>query len=469
MRFLLGIACYFVTLPSFIERTRMGKKNFLFILFACVAIVTTAQHKEVELAVVPDSVVPGLAMYITPLMHDSGNNALEMKHKGGNLFFAEVPSSSTGFYKIFGVRNGAQYYTTLYLPGNENLSVPLTMRGTSMRVDSSSDNVALTAYQDIVNANSRRLWMSDATDDAAINRLILSYMTSADSLLSLSDCSVPVKEYLKLWSYISAYNAMQNAKRRADGTGHSLSLCSGDILSGAGNLFDSSMAALFFESYLIIEENIPQDTTLVGKLSYLYQNYKNEHLRKRVATSLVENFLTRHNYEADFDGGRAQLSEAVEKYGIDGKHLAAYDERRATIKGTPFPQSVKLYDANGNLVDFSTFKGKYVYIDMWASWCAPCRKEIPHLQKLEKELQNDDVVFLSISIDTDVDAWKQKMAEHNMHGYQLIDSNNTLGKALNVRGIPFFVIYDKDGRLYMHGAPRPSRGDALKEMLEKLH
>ena len=113
-------------------------------------------------------------------------------------------------------------------------------------------------------------------------------------------------------------------------------------------------------------------------------------------------------------------------------------------------------------------RGKYVYIDLWASWCVPCCREVPHLQKLEKELENKDVVFLSISIDQKVEAWKKKMADLQVHGNQWHDSEGTLGKALNVKGIPFFLIYDKEGKLYMYNAPRPSMGLALKELLEGL-
>ena len=119
-------------------------------------------------------------------------------------------------------------------------------------------------------------------------------------------------------------------------------------------------------------------------------------------------------------------------------------------------------------MDFSQLRGKYVYIDLWASWCVPCCREVPHLQKLEKELENKDVVFLSISIDQKVEAWKKKMADLQVHGNQWHDSEGTLGKALNVKGIPFFLIYDKEGKLYMYNAPRPSMGLALKELLEGL-
>ena len=136
--------------------------------------------------------------------------------------------------------------------------------------------------------------------------------------------------------------------------------------------------------------------------------------------------------------------------------------------GSAFPKGVVLQDADGNVVDFSAFKGKYVYIDLWASWCGPCRKEIPHLQAIEEQMKDGNVVFLSISTDADSGAWKKSMAELNLHGHQLHDRDNTLCDALNIKGIPFFLVYDKEGRLHTYGAMRPSKGVLLKEFLEEL-
>lgn len=90
------------------------------------------------------------------------------------------------------------------------------------------------------------------------------------------------------------------------------------------------------------------------------------------------------------------------------------------------------------------------------------------MKRLEKELENKDVVFVSVSCDTDVQAWKNKMKALDMHGVQLLDKDNSLGTALNVKGIPFFLIYDKNGNLHTYGARRPSTGRVLKELLEGL-
>ena len=57
-----------------------------------------------------------------------------------------------------------------------------------------------------------------------------------------------------------------------------------------------------------------------------------------------------------------------------------------------------LTDLQGKKVDFAKYRGKYVFIDLWASWCIPCIKEIPHLKQLEKDLQNKDVGFLVFTL-----------------------------------------------------------------------
>ena len=218
----------------------------------------------------------------------------------------------------------------------------------------------------------------------------------------------------------------------------------------------------------MIARAIPSRLGLVERLGKLYDTYGNEAVRERVASQLVASFLSAHDYSADFEGGLEQLRQAVDKYGLSEGCVQDYIRRKATVVGSPFPEEVVLTDVDGNVVEFSSFKGKYVYIDMWASWCGPCCMEVPHLQALEKELENDAVVFVSISIDTDKEAWKNKMAELGMYGNQLHDRDGVLSRDLNVRGIPFFMIYDKEGCLHTYGAMRPSRADVLKSQLEEL-
>ena len=148
---------------------------------------------------------------------------------------------------------------------------------------------------------------------------------------------------------------------------------------------------------------------------------------------------------------------------------SALETQKKTAVGQPYTD-IKGTDVNGNPVSLSDYvgKGKYVLVDMWASWCVPCLREVPVLQQLEKTLKNKKVTFVSISIDANQEAWKKKMDEKNRHGNQLWNRKVSLGTALNVKGIPFFAIYDPEGKLYMYGAPRPSQGQGLVQLLEGL-
>lgn len=127
-----------------------------------------------------------------------------------------------------------------------------------------------------------------------------------------------------------------------------------------------------------------------------------------------------------------------------------------------------LPDTSGNFVSLKSFQGKIVYLDIWASWCGPCRTEIPFSHKLQEEMAEKDVVFLFVSIDDDEMAWKRMIKEKNMTGIHLISAgefDSDVAQQYNVRGIPHYVIIGKDGNILDINAKRPS-GD-VKGDLEK--
>lgn len=107
------------------------------------------------------------------------------------------------------------------------------------------------------------------------------------------------------------------------------------------------------------------------------------------------------------------------------------------------------------------FRGKYVYIDLWATWCGPCIQEIPSLQQLEKDYEGKNIVFLSLSIDQtgDFQKWKDFVAEYPLHGHQYwLDAENkeVLTRHFNVKQIPRFILLDPRARVIDANAPRPS-------------
>lgn len=120
-------------------------------------------------------------------------------------------------------------------------------------------------------------------------------------------------------------------------------------------------------------------------------------------------------------------------------------------------------DVEGNEVTLESLKGKYVYIDCWASWCGPCIKEIPALKKLKKKFKNKNIQFVGISTDRDQEAWKKMVEKKNMEGIQLhIGSDQEFMQAFMVNSIPRFILIDKEGKIYDANAPRPSTENIIE-------
>lgn len=117
-------------------------------------------------------------------------------------------------------------------------------------------------------------------------------------------------------------------------------------------------------------------------------------------------------------------------------------------------------------------KNKVLYIDCWATWCAPCRGEMPHLKKLIEKLAGKDVEFIFLCIDSEKDNWKAMLSELQIGGthYCLNKSESSaLRKILGISGIPHYVMVDKDGTIVKQGHDiRPSSSSAESEIQKLL-
>jgi len=128
------------------------------------------------------------------------------------------------------------------------------------------------------------------------------------------------------------------------------------------------------------------------------------------------------------------------------------------------------YDANGKNIMLSELKGKVIYIDIWATWCGPCKREIPMLKELEEEYHGKNVEFVSISTDKDIEAWKNFIVAQNLGGLQLHQSDNfdlSISKNFIVNSIPRFILIDANGKIVSSDAPRPSSGPTIRALLDK--
>lgn len=404
-------------------------------------------------------------MVVTPM--GSYTKATELIAEG-TVYSATVPTSPMGFYSLVSTKEQSQSIIPYYVPvtkAKDVSEITFGERG-AVNIKGSNDNEALVAYLNAYAQISRSLFSPNSNLNNPA--LLKGFITKADSVVSAYRCSKPVKEYIRIWGYVNTYNEYASVQRILRVKTSEMPYSRADLLPEPHTVLDSPIAALFSGTPGIVYSSIPNKHDLDSALTYVKTHYTDTLLIKKVNDNIAARYVSQYNYNNGFEEGLQNLQIATEKYGLDPRHAEDFVKNRATVPGQPFPSDIVLQDRDGNVVDFSAFRGKYVYIDMWASWCVPCLREVPELQKLEKELKNKNVTFVSISIDANQDAWKAKMEEKNMHGHQLWNPGSTLGKALNVKGIPFFAIYDPTGNLYMYGAPRPSQGKGLVELLEGL-
>ena len=123
-------------------------------------------------------------------------------------------------------------------------------------------------------------------------------------------------------------------------------------------------------------------------------------------------------------------------------------------------------DKDGNEFSLASFKGNLIYVDVWATWCGPCKAEIPSLQKLEEEYHEQNITFLSVSVDTDKDAWLKMVKEKELGGTQLwADGWSKITKDYAIFGIPRFMLFSGEGNVISTNAPRPS-SEEIKGLLE---
>lgn len=138
------------------------------------------------------------------------------------------------------------------------------------------------------------------------------------------------------------------------------------------------------------------------------------------------------------------------------------------IKNLPVAD-FKCENISGEKVRLADFKGKFILLDIWATWCGPCKHEIPYLKKQEKAFKNKDIVFVSISLDKNKKTWKKFIHQQNMHGIQLIAGKEAdkISKHYFVKGIPRFILLDKNGKVFDLNFLRPSDNN-FKETLSSI-
>jgi thiol-disulfide isomerase/thioredoxin len=150
--------------------------------------------------------------------------------------------------------------------------------------------------------------------------------------------------------------------------------------------------------------------------------------------------------------------------------MKEYNQWAVVAKGKDAP-TWTYENIKGELVALEDLRGKVVYIDVWATWCGPCMRELPYLEALEtKYADGGKIEFVSVSIDKDKAAWQKMVTEKEMKGVQLYADKaweSSICEDNLITGIPRFMLIDANGKIINVNAPRPS-SDEINAIFEEI-
>lgn len=235
-----------------------------------------------------------------------------------------------------------------------------------------------------------------------------------------------------------------------------------------------TMDAKQFDETIVYKGKGVDESNFLAQYSLSNEKFQNEAFSKDETefAALLEakkkwdnETLEKGKYDAEFQTALKNSFVQFNQYMVQTYESAAKNNK---LKGKASPD-FDYENYKGGKTKLSDLKGKYVYIDLWATWCGPCRAEIPFLQKIEQKYHGKNIEFVSISIDKakDNEKWKKFVADKNLGGVQLFadkDWESEFVTSYGVTGIPRFILIDPNGNILNPDADRPSSPDLEKQL-----
>lgn len=217
----------------------------------------------------------------------------------------------------------------------------------------------------------------------------------------------------------------------------------------------------------VLLNNLPQAKRLLDELKFIQMRIQDQNLIDYLANESVTEYLRYYGTD-DIESAVSFYEILVKDNILKEDFRSLYNQYNKLAKGKKAPE-FKLFNMDDKVVNLSDFSGNYVYIDVWATWCGPCLKEAPYFIELEKLLSDNNIKFISVSIDQKKEDWKKKIFRDNVSGIQLhVDSNSTFKNDYKISLIPRFILIDPKGCIVDSKMTRPSDPNTLKFLKEIL-
>jgi thiol-disulfide isomerase/thioredoxin len=234
-------------------------------------------------------------------------------------------------------------------------------------------------------------------------------------------------------------------------------------------LLNSSFALLISPSYYNTPQAHINNTNFSTFFELVIQNYSGV-ARDFLLSSIIYRAIIK-NVIITKENKRKYLQFCKNKYLKDINHEVFLNKKKSIKKikdaNNLLNRNLKVIKSIESIIE--SYKGKVIVLDFWATWCLPCREETPYLKKLINQYNPEDVVFISISLDKEIQLWQKLIFAENFNlenNFVLVNSSeSSFLHKLNINEIPRFILIGKDGSIVDDNAPKPS-DIRLKEKID---
>lgn len=222
------------------------------------------------------------------------------------------------------------------------------------------------------------------------------------------------------------------------------------------------------------------DTAGLNKLGIIFDSLKNDDIKKSLSyfkankTSLLSLFSFNRftTFFADYSKVEKDfaLLPAWAKNSPDGKSIVAKIEGAKSAQINTQAKKFVQQSSTGQKISFDAFEGKYVLLDFWASWCAPCRKEHPNLIKTYEQFKNKNFEIISVSLDSENDNWLNAISKDKLTWTQISDlkgQQNDIAVQYGVQSVPANFLINPKGVIIDKNLTGEELNKRLKTLLDK--
>ena len=220
----------------------------------------------------------------------------------------------------------------------------------------------------------------------------------------------------------------------------------------------------FLKTYVISQKKSQDKNYMLSSLEFLNSRFESQKTKDTLSMVMMKNYLDEENL--------SEIKEVLKSF------KKIHSDTNIVREISKLANEMTLLNAGNKAIDFtypnksgkevslSDFIGSFVYVDVWATWCGPCKREIPDLIKLEKDYHDKNIVFMSVSVDeqSDHQVWLDMIDERKLGGIQLFAAGwSKIAKDYHIKGIPRFMLFDPQGNIIDTKTTRPS--DPLTRVL----